>query len=114
MSLVEHARKEMEILGCPEEDVAWMCKVIGVFAEYGHSGSSASYFIPMIYDLLQFKNLSPLTDDPHEWIDHGDCCQNTRRSDAFSEDGGKTYYLLSEDRGTLHTSEESKNGTNAT
>jgi hypothetical protein len=58
----------------------------------------------MLNDLLQFKNLTPLTDDPEEWIQHSKemwdgekgVWQSTRRADAFSDDGGKTYYLLSD------------------
>jgi hypothetical protein len=45
-----------------------------------------------------------LTDDPKEWVQHEEsifpgqdgCWQNKRRGEAFSTDGGKTYYLLSE------------------
>jgi hypothetical protein len=57
----------------------------------------------MINDLLQFKPLSALTDDPDEWVHHESdmwppdgVWQNKRHGEAFSHDGGKTYYLLSE------------------
>lgn len=103
-NLVEHAKRE---LGRVESDpwlVDGMVKVVAAFAEMGHSGGSASVAIPMLNDLLQFKNLSPLTDDPDEWIDQTaftatpnvTLWQNKRNSEAFSFDGGKTYYLLSE------------------
>ena len=55
----------------------------------------------MITALLQHKNLGPLTDDPSEWVRHDVrggrvIWQNTRNNDAFSQDKGKTYYLISE------------------
>lgn len=60
--------------------------------------------IPTIYQLLKQKNLTPLTDSPNEWLFHdedtwgapGGIWQNIRNGEAFSHDGGKTYYLVSE------------------
>lgn len=99
-NLVEHFRRELERFETDKHYVDGMCKVAQAFADMGHSGGSASIAIPQINELLQFKNLSPLTDDPAEWVDHGGkLWQNTRNSEAFSEDGGKRYYLLSENPG---------------
>lgn len=96
-NLVKHAKRELEILGVEEEMKNHVVKVIEAFAEYGHSGGSASWTIAIINDLLQFNNLSPLTNDAAEWNNVGDgVWQSRRRSDAFSTDGGKTYYVLSE------------------
>lgn len=107
-NLVEHARRELEIVGEDPETISGLLKVIQAFADMGHSGGSASVAIPMINRLLQFKNLSPLTDDPEEWFEHeaarwdglNSIWQNKRNSEAFSRDGGKTYYLLSETKDT--------------
>lgn len=104
MSLVEHAKREMEILGVEKDFSDCILKSVEAFASYGHSGGSASVAIPMLHELLQFKNLSPLTDNPDEWIHHTSptvsfgeqVWQSSRCSEAFSSDGGKTYYLLSE------------------
>jgi hypothetical protein len=104
MTLVEHARRELERVETDQWFIDGMVKVVAAFAEMGHSGGSASIAIPMLNDLLQFKNLSPLTNDPDEWIDQTELTatpgvqlwQNKRNSEAFSNDGGKTYYLLSE------------------
>lgn len=102
MSLVEHARRELELIGEEPETVEGYLKVIQAFADMAHSGGSVSVAIPVINELLQQKNLSPLTDDPDEWIFHepgmwdgkNGIWQNVRRSVAFSEDGGKTYYRI--------------------
>ena len=103
-NLVNHARRELELIGEDPEWIEGYLKVIQAFADMGHSGGSASVAIPTITKLLQFKNLSPLTNDPNEWNKVSDKIygeveefwQNRRCSEAFSEDGGKTYYLLSE------------------
>ena len=65
-NLVRHARRELELIG---EDPNWVegyLDVIRAFAKMGHSGGSASVAIPTIHQLLQFKNLSELTNDPEE------------------------------------------------
>jgi hypothetical protein len=92
-------------------------KVVEAFASYGHSGGSASVAIPMINDLLQFKNLTPLTDNPLEWNEVGPgMWQSSRNSEAFSDDRGKTYTLISEtvpESAPIHNSNPyTKNGIN--
>lgn len=107
-NLMIHARRELELLGEEPEIVEGYLKMIQIFADMGHSGSSASIFIPTLNRLLWFKNLTPLTDDPDEWVHHteevwgepGGVWQNVRNGEAFSDDGGKTYTLLSEEAPT--------------
>lgn len=120
MNLVEHARRELERIGEEPETVDWYCRVLAEFASFGHSGGSAMATIPVLHALLQSQPLSPLTDDPAEWIDRTKISggvpmwQNVRDSTAFSEDGGRTYWLLAEREATdsmettpLHHSEPS-------
>lgn len=111
-NLVAHARRELAIVNkraqpgdeYSQEDIDGFLKVIQAFADMGHSGGSAPFAIGIISDLLQFKPLAPLTDDPDEWYFHGEeqwgekggVWQNRRHGEAFSHDGGKSYYLLSE------------------
>lgn len=102
MSLAEHARRELELCGQYAEDPAYsesIIKAVEAFASYGHSGSSAMVAREQLHALLGFKPLSPLTSDPAEWFDHGECSgtplwQNRRDSAVFSTDGGKTWYTL--------------------
>ncbi len=102
MNLVEHARHELQRIGEEPGVIDWYCRVITEFASAGHSGGSASVAIPVLHELLQFRALSPLTDDPGEWMDRTKesgghpMWQNKRDSTAFSGDGGKTYWLLAE------------------
>lgn len=120
-NLVEHAQRELELCGQFQEDPRFaqsLLAAVAAFASYGgHSGGSAGVGIQMLSDLLQFKNLSPLTNNPEEWIKHtpdmwdGEhhVWQNRRNGEAFSTDGGWTYRLLSEEgpkrkKGPLHQS----------
>jgi hypothetical protein len=102
-NLVKHARYELTLLGEEPETIEGYLRVIQAFADMGHSGGSAAFAIPVLSRLLQYGNLRPLTNDPDEWVCHKDpvagspgLWQNTRCSEAFSTDGGKTYQLLSE------------------
>lgn len=105
-NLVKHARRELELAGNDEDFNMSIINAVRAFTSYGHSGGSASVAIPMLNELLQFKNLTPLTDDPKEWmkISEDDGWQSRRNAEAFSMDEGKTYYLLSD--GSNNTKQE--------
>lgn len=123
-NLVEHARHELSLVEQgPDGDREFadsLLRAVEGFASYdGHSGGSAAVAVDWLSRLLRFENIAPLTDDPDEWHHHGPdtwggedgegVWQNRRCSEAFSHDGGKTYYLLSEGgndktRAPLHTS----------
>lgn len=124
MTLVDHARRELELCGQTAEDPEYaesIVRAVEAFASYGHSGGSAACARDQLHALLAYENLSPLTDDPAEWIDQSEMSgsplwQNRRNSTAFSEDGGATYYLLAEREAAgsmettpLHRSEPRRN-----
>ena len=104
MSLVEHAKRELELSGQWSEDPAYSQSIVAAvaaFASYGHSGGSASVAIAQLYRLLHFETLSPLTSDPAEWIDRTaesgtPMWQSARDPKVFSTDGGQTWYHLDE------------------
>lgn len=62
---------------------AQLKELILVFSTHGHSGFSASYAVTALEKLLRFKPLGPLTGEPSEWVDHGECKQNKRCSHVF-------------------------------
>lgn len=102
-NLVDHARRELELVGEEPETISGLLAVVQAFADMNHSGGSAFVAVPMLNELLQFKNLRPLTDNPDEWnhiaeemAGQPDLWQNRRNGEAFSNDGGKTYRLNSE------------------
>ncbi len=99
-NLVDHARRELALIGEDPETVKGLCRVVQAFADMGHSGGSASIAIPMLERLLRFKPLAPLTYAPDEWFKHEDggdghpLWQNIRDSAVFSTDGGATHYSV--------------------
>lgn len=102
-NLVIHARRELRLIGEDTDTIRGICRVVQAFADMGHSGGRAHFTALYLDKLLRYQPLSDLTDDPGEWIDrHADgmtpipLWQSRRNSEAFSTDGGKTYYLLSE------------------
>jgi hypothetical protein len=110
-NLVKHAITELHLAGFYDqtsgdsldpyfEKVADdVVQLVRLFASHANSGMSAEITTSLLEALLQFKPLTPLTNDPAEWNQFGDMgWQSTRDSSAFSLDGGKTYYLLDEKR----------------
>lgn len=100
-NLVQHARRELALIDEDADTVAGLLKVVQAFADGGHSGGSAPYAIAYLEQLLRFEPLSPITDDPAEWIDRSDISsypiwQSVRDPRAMSEDGGLTYWLVTE------------------
>lgn len=72
-------------------------QLVQIFSSQGHSGMSASITLQLFNQLANFRNTSPLTDDPAEWIQHApDNWQSKRNTSCFSSDQGKTYLDNSE------------------
>lgn len=97
MSLKEHAEKELALLGNDKEFNDEIVKIIEIFANMGHSGCSASYASQLIYNLLKFRNLTPLTGEESEWNEvTDDLFQNNRMSNIFKtskEFNGQAYTI---------------------
>jgi hypothetical protein len=77
-----------------------MCET---FDSAGHSGFSASYAAHVFAELSAWKPLTPLTDDPTEWMDIDESMagepnlwQSRRNPACFSNDAGKTFYDIDE------------------
>lgn len=110
-SLVDHARTELERLGEFVHAPAYAASLVATvaaFSSFGHSGASAMMAADVLGRLLAFDNLTPLTNDPAEWIDRttmsglGDgeiMWQSTRNSAAFSDDGARTFWLVTDQDG---------------
>lgn len=102
MSLVEHARAELERSGQTTEDPAYAASVvaaIAAFVSYGHSGGSAEVALEQLETLLKHRTLTPLTSDPEEWEDRSEISrsplwQNRRDPAAFSTDAGQTWHFV--------------------
>jgi hypothetical protein len=103
-NFVKHARRELELIGEDQSTIDKVLNVMAAVGEMGLSGGSHGYVVSMLTELMQFHPLSPITNNPDEWIhiagdiwgEEGGIWQNTRDSQLFSADGGKTYWSLAD------------------
>jgi hypothetical protein len=64
-------------------------KLLEVFADGGHSGSTAPYAINMFSRLAKFEPIAPLTGEDWEWTEVRDgMYQNKRASHVFKDEDG--------------------------
>lgn len=68
-------------------------KLLDVFADEGHSGSSAPYAIGLFEKLAKFEPVAPLTGEDWEWTDVAEqsgrtLWQNKRCSHVFKDEDG--------------------------
>lgn len=102
----EHAFREFKAAGWLDADGEFKCKMqkmicdhvmklLDVFNEEGHSGSSAPYAIGLFSKLAAFEPVVPLTGEHWEWNAVGDgVFQNNRCGHVFknaSRFGGRPY-----------------------
>lgn len=97
MSMLDYAKKELDIIGMTDDSEDEMNRMmrkhilhmVNEFAEEGHSGFSAGYALNILKSLLAFKPLAPLTGADDEWNEVGDgLWQNRRASDVFKDENG--------------------------
>jgi hypothetical protein len=100
MSLLHHAKRELDIIGMTESTDSMdksmrdhILHMIEEFSKEGHSGFSASYAISCLQKLLRFEPLSPLTGEDSEWCNVSEASgytlyQNNRCSRIFKDDKG--------------------------
>jgi hypothetical protein len=97
MSLIEYAKRELDVIGMTEDSSDEMnvmmrkhiLHMVKEFADEGHSGMSASYALSILKSLLAYEPLSPLTGADDEWneVDNG-YWQNKRASNVFKDKDG--------------------------
>ena len=100
MSLITHAKKEMERMWPESDDMQDMVKanvleLLEVFSKQGHSGSSAPYVLGLFQQLADFKPLGQLTGEDDEWMEVGpNTYQNIRCCSVFKKGKNGTAYWL--------------------
>ena len=105
-NLHQHALREFALAGWiddtgyKDEMQGMICshvmKLIDIFSEEGHSGSTAPYAINLFQRIASFKPLAPLTGEDDEWVkhDYGSghiTYQNKRLSSVFKDEDGNAY-----------------------
>lgn len=95
--LIQHARRELEIVGEDADVIEWYLDVVTAFSAFGHSGYSAEYTLRVLERLLRYQHLTPIDSNPEYWREAADgVWQSTRNPEYFSNDGGQTFYSLTE------------------
>ena len=104
-----HALTEFRAAGWVDEDGKYIdemqeaicshvLKLLDVFSDEGHSGSTAPYAINMFERLAMFKPIAPLTGEDWEWHDVSEYSgrtsyQNKRCSSVFKDEDGEAYNI---------------------
>lgn len=94
MSLLEHARRELSLLGGTDDEMQQamnrhLLTMVEAFAAEGHSGFSASYAISALTKLLNYEPLTPLTGADDEWCEYSPGrFQNKRCGHVFKDEDG--------------------------
>lgn len=105
-NLTSHAERELKLAGMFDKDSDYggalgkaVLEIVKTFSKQDFSGAAASIGIQLLEKLLRFENLTPITNNPDEWVDvskesGSPMWQCKRNSAIFSTDGGKTHYHL--------------------
>ncbi len=105
MSLLDHAWRELRLSGTAQRDpelAAAVMTIVGVAAGLMRADAADPVDLAEpVARLLRNETLTPLSRDPGEWDDRSGptgraLWQNRRNPKAFSEDGGRTYFLVHE------------------
>ena len=109
-NLFRHSHKELKLAGYFDSDkynkvlAKNILSLVLKFAHQGHSGMSTNIVKMILNKLLDFQNITDLTNDPSEWNDMSEYSndpkdtiwQNKRNSAVFSNDRAKTWYDVNE------------------
>jgi hypothetical protein len=101
--LSKHAIGELSLIKEDPKIILWYVSVIEAFNIMQLTPEASDHCVATLTQLLRYGNLAPLTDEPKEWIQIGDeLWQSIRNRDAFSNNGGITYKLYSENNAVEH------------
>lgn len=103
MSLIEHAKKELEFAGFfkkkdndLDNEMSEMMRkdvleLIEVFAKQGHSGGSAPHAVALFKKLASYEILTPLTGADEEWMAISENEFQNKRALRVFKKNGKAY-----------------------
>jgi len=101
--LSKHAIGELSLIKEDPKIILWYVSVIEAFNIMQLTPEASDHCVATLTQLLRYGNLAPLTDEPKEWVQIGDeLWQSIRNRDAFSNNGGTTYKLYSQNNDVEH------------
>lgn len=102
-NMLKWAEAELKLAGYDINDPEdgpnrWLAEgtleLLKVFADQGHSGSSAPYAVALFEKLAMQKPIAPLTGEDDEWMEVGtNVWQNKRNGAVFKEEDGQAYWI---------------------
>lgn len=100
-ALGDHAIYELTYQGITGADYDNIVQIVGSFANYTNP-VERNAILQKVLTLLQFKPLSPLTNESAQWVDRSSTSgarsewQSKRDPDAWSHDAGQNYFYASQ------------------
>ena len=104
-NLIKHAKAEFRAAKWVDEDGKYtdemqgmicdhIIKLLEVFSDEGHSGTTAPYTVNVFKKLAMFEPIVPLTGEDWEWCEVSErmgskCWQNKRCSKVFKDEDGR-------------------------
>lgn len=88
MSIIEHAKAELDAINFGEEDTVVMIDILEQFFDQWDSGGAVHTVAPVLQRLIAGKPLGPLTGADSEWFDpmgDGLMLQNKRCGSVFKD-----------------------------
>jgi hypothetical protein len=88
-----YTEKELERTRLTNKEKKCVLKMVKLWSSFDYNEISLKKCLAIFNLAVNFKALTPLTDDPNEWERvNAYMWQSRRIYSAFSKDGGKTYY----------------------
>lgn len=98
---ITHARVELQLLEADEQETDLMLQMVRIWLKLvkNRDLSDQMVYRDMLLDLGTGQNITPLTNNPEEWEQVTPTLwRSNRNRDAFSGDGGSSFWLRTERR----------------
>ena len=101
MSIVEQAKRELDLINFGEDDTKAMVDILKRFFGQWDSGGAVWAVAPVLQKCIAGKPLSPLTGEDDEWNEVGPGVLQNRRCSTVFKENGRAYDIDVEGRPTI-------------
>jgi hypothetical protein len=102
-AMSKHAIVELSLIKEEPKIMLWYVSVLEAYNIMQLTEEASDHCLETLTRLIRYENLAPLTDEPLEWVKVADSMwQSIRNYDAYSNNGGKTFKLHSENNDVEH------------